>query len=231
MGVDCLTSFAPMRRLDEAKGVHRGPRKAGFPLWLWVVLLALGGDPGAADAQSPTLRWQGREDGVSRLRFEGASQENVNLQGSLDLTHWFHLASASAGNGQAEFSHGPAGSADAFFYRAVLAPAPVARTVRAEPDATQSISTLVTREEGGTLEWVGRDGVWYRLLVPSNAVPDVVAVRMTLVTNLASMPFAGERQAAVVFRRIRLSTSPPPLANTASTLETWTVELWRGQDR
>src|SRR5262245_46769261 len=95
----------------------------------WAVLVCLP----ETTAQPLQLELSSQSSGITRFTATGAQGPNVNLQGSFDLESWFVIGSAPAVNGQAELAHTNSEPVDAWFYRAVAAPAVV--QINAGPQA------------------------------------------------------------------------------------------------
>ena len=150
-------------------------------------------------AQTMELRLLERDRATTRLFVTNAAPGNVNLEGSFDLENWFHIASATANQGVAAFAHSNDEPIDTWFYRAVVAPAPVVIHVGAKLDTNQFSGGLILPETGGQIQLTDASGVFYQLTVGSNLVSEPTAIRMTVITNFSDMPLTNRFRAAVAF--------------------------------
>ena len=152
-----------------------------------------------ASAQSMELHVIDRDASATHIRVMNADAANINLQGSFDLENWFHIESAAPILGVASFEHTNDEPIDAWFYRAVSAPAPIALNVGPKLDTNQFTGGLILPEAGGQLQLTDANGVFYQLTVRSNLVAEPTAIRMTVITNFTGMPLTNRFRAAVAF--------------------------------
>lgn len=167
-----------------------------------LVLLAwliMGPHAALATGQSLALELMDRDANSAHLRVTDANAANVNLQGSFDLENWFHIQSAVPVLGVADFAHTNTEPIDAWFFRAVAAPAPLNVIVGPQSDTNRFVAGLILPETGGRLEITDARGVFYQLTIGSNTVTEPTAIRMTVITNFASMPLSNRFRAAVAF--------------------------------
>lgn len=160
---------------------------------------AIGLDPATATTQSLGLLLLDRDATTTRLSVTNANVPNVNLQGSFNLEDWFLVQSATPILGTASFTLTNTEPIDAWFFRAVAAPAPPVINVGPQPDTNQFASALILPETGGRLEITDANGVFYQLTVRSNLVTEPTAIRMTVITNFTDMPLTNRYRAAVAF--------------------------------
>jgi len=168
-------------------------------IFLVLLSFAIGLGLKTATAQSLGLLVQDRNATTTRLTLTNATVSNVNLQGSFNLEDWFLLQSAAPVLGTATFSHTNSEPIDAWFYRAVAAPAPPTIKVGPMLDSNQSVGALIYPETGGRLEITDANGVFYQLTVRSNLVTEPTAIVMTVITNFTDMPLTNRFRAAVAF--------------------------------
>jgi hypothetical protein len=150
-------------------------------------------------AQAPRLAVEEVRPDALRLSASGVAATNLNLQGSFDLETWFTVASATPVDGRATFALTNREPVSQQFFRAVIGPPPPEYQVGPQLDPSRAAAGVITPEAGGELELTDADGVSYRLLVSSNRVWEPVAIRMTLITNFAALPFTNRFRAAVAF--------------------------------
>jgi hypothetical protein len=162
----------------------------------WLVSLGLSA---TVCAQAPRLTVDEVRPDALRLSASGVAATNVNLQGSFDLETWFTVAAATPVDGRATYALTNREPVSRQFFRAVVGPPPPEYQVGPQLDPSRAVAGVITPEAGGELELTDADGVSYRLLVSSNRVWEPVAVRMTVITNFAALPFTNRFRAAVAF--------------------------------
>lgn len=183
---------------------HRevAPRRGSFPrLDLkhaagWLASLGLSA---AVCAQAPRLTVEEVRPDALRLAASGFTATNVNLQGSFDLETWFTIASDIPADGRATFVLTNREPVSLQFFRAVFGPPPPDYQVGPQLDPSRAMAGVITPEAGGELALTDTDGVIYQLVVSSNRVWEPVAIRMTVITNFAALPFTNRFRAAVAF--------------------------------
>ncbi len=136
--------------------------------------------------------------GVTRVTAVG-SGANFNLEGSLDLAHWYQLLFSSPVAGSAQFLHTNTEPVAAWFYRVVAAPIPAAPQPVAASDPLYTAAALVTPAAGGSIDLQDRNGVLYHFQISSNQVYEPVAVQMSVITNFTGFPDHDGFRAAVAF--------------------------------
>lgn len=136
--------------------------------------------------------------GVLNLLLQGDTNQTYTIDASADLLSWWRLSSGVASNGTMAFHYVPAAGSEQRFFRARQEqPLPLLNLTVAKDPFPRAI-TLVTPEAGGTFSVTNSDGLIYRLTIPTNAVVDPQAFTMTLVTNLANLPFTSGLLGAVL---------------------------------
>jgi hypothetical protein len=168
-------------------------------LVMFIAALATVMHPSALPAQTMGLQLVDRDETITRLRVTNAQVPNVNLQGSFDLEHWFHMQSAVPVLGVASFTHTNDEPIAAWYFRTVGAPAPLRINVGPRLDTNLVVSALIFPESGGNLELSDANGVFYQLSIRSNLVTTPTLVRMTVITNFTGMPLTNRFRAAVEF--------------------------------
>ncbi|MBI3414749.1 MAG: hypothetical protein HY043_05415 [Verrucomicrobia bacterium] len=129
--------------------------------------------------------------GRPKLSLLGQSGTNYVIESSVNLSNWTFLFSGVATNGRVSYLHSAAPAADRLFYRAHSGAAPPA-PAKIDPRANTNAITgaLVTFEDGGNCTLLGNNGQLFTLTFPSNTIPTPAIIKMTLVTNIAGLPFS-----------------------------------------
>lgn len=127
----------------------------------------------------------------------GLTSGRYALDASTNLTQWFRLTSASASAGPLVYLHQEAAQLGTVFYRGQQLPD--VATIVPQVDSNQVAVGMVTFAEGGSLALTNESGVRYTFSVAPSNVIEAVAIRMQLVTNFASFPYANESRTAVLF--------------------------------
>jgi hypothetical protein len=131
------------------------------------------------------------------LSMSGLTTGRYALDASTNLTQWFRLTSASASAGPLVYLHQEAAQLGTVFYRGQQLPDAVA--IVPQVDSNYVAVGMVTFAEGGSLALTNESGVRYTFTVAPSNVIEAVAIRMQLVTNFASFPYANESRTAVLF--------------------------------
>lgn len=187
---------ASVRLIGRCPSVVRALNPRSLVLLAW---FAIGLDSISATPQPPRLLLLSQDAATMRLSVTNAYVPNVNLQGSFNLKDWFLLQSATPLLGTASFTLTNTEPIDAWFFRAVAAPAPPVINVGPQPDPSQSEGALILPETGGQIQITDANGVFYQLTVRSNLVTEPTAIRMTIITNFTGMPLTNRYRAAVAF--------------------------------
>jgi cold shock CspA family protein len=150
-------------------------------------------------AQLPRLVFDGITNDVFHLTMPDLDSGNANLEGSLDLRDWFTLQSATARAGAVHFAFTNHQSASAWFFRGVVAPAPIPIRIVAQVDTNLTAGFLLTPGAGGGLTLRDSQGIKYEFTASSNLVHEPVAIQMTVITNFLEFPEYDGFRAAVRF--------------------------------
>ena len=130
-----------------------------------------------------------------RLRLGGSTGTNYTLEQSVNLSDWVSIHTGQATNGVLEYLGAPV-NGSAAFYRARVASPPLQVYPRVD---TKRVGMGLITSEGGFCEVTALNGTRFKLTVPANCVTESVAVKMTVITNLAGVPGEGLFPAAVQF--------------------------------
>lgn len=185
--------------------------------WLLILLVHL-----PAFGQAPRLSIESVDAQATHLGCVTQSDQPMTLQASFSLDEWYDIGTATPINGFARFSHAPEWKPEAVYYRVREGVAQQAPSVVPKLDLRESVTGILTRDEGARLRLETSKGLIFELLAGPNQVDDPTLVRMTLISNFVSFPAPGGWQAAVNFEpngfrfrgdatlRITFPTNLPP---------------------
>jgi hypothetical protein len=130
------------------------------------------------------------------LRLNGSDALRYALDTSTNLLDWSQSFLVTTTNQTATFQFSPGDTPNALFFRAREISSVVNLSLIPFADTNHSVSALVT-QDGGHAELLMPNGVSIVLNVSTGAVMTPQVISMTLITNLAGLPFAAGTFGAV----------------------------------
>jgi hypothetical protein len=132
------------------------------------------------------------------LTLSGQAEAPYSVEASMDFSNWFSVWTGIATNGVQSIRHDGATNYPKLFYRGKgTNDAVPPLTVGLKTDSNYKVSMLANLEGGSTVLY-GPDGTRFTLTLPTNSIADSGILRMTLVTNIAGLPFARGTLGAVL---------------------------------
>ena len=153
--------------------------------------IARGASPNLRVVQPPAGR-----DPIVQVTGDVGQTNVIEASQLVDSRLWWPVASGPLTNGALTHVHAGASNFPRLFYRSRVGTPEPPFTITPQLQSNITASALVT-PTGGVCRFTAPNGTIYTLTVPSNAVPEGVAVRMTLVTNITGWPLTNSAPSAV----------------------------------